>query len=206
MKKNILTLVFLFVATFSFAQGMATYDIKADVNATAATAKSGAFFSKSLAEAAKQFEKLKELKDKYEEQMKLVKVVNSAIANGKQIMKIKNSLSLITSEYSKGINFIKNEPLIENESKVKLMKGYSVKLAESLDHFEDASNFISDSFQMNDAERIKMLNETNEKLEFEKGFLIYLNNKVKYNVLKVKQKKGDVKFLSNEYKSINKNK
>ncbi len=205
MKKIIVVIGFILLANASFAQ-MAVVDATANTNIATGNAKSAMFFSKSLAEAGKQFEKLKELKDKYEEQMKLVKVVNSAIANGKQMLKIKNNLSLITSEYSKGINFIKNEPLIENESKSKLMKGYSVKLAESLDHFEDASNFISDSFQMNDAERIKMLNETNEKLEFEKGFLIYLNNKIKYNVLVIKEKKGNAAFLTKEYKSINKNK
>ena len=205
MKKIIVVIGFILLANVSFAQ-MAVVDATANTNIAVGNAKSAMFFSKSLAEAAKQFEKLKELKEKYEDQMKLVKVVNSAIANGKEMMKIKNNLSSITSEYSKGINYIKNEPLIDNESKAKLMKGYSIKLAESLDHFEDASNFISDSFQMNDAERIKMLNETNGKLEFQKGFIIYLNNKVKHNVLKVKEKKGNIEFLSKEYKSINRNK
>lgn len=205
MKKIIVVIGFILLANASFAQ-MAVVDATTNTNIATGNAKSAMFFSKSLAEAAKQFEKLKELKEKYEEQMKLVKVVNSVIANGKEMIKIKKNLSSITSEYSKGINYIKNEPTIDNVSKAKLMSGYSVKLSESLDYFVDASNFISDSYQMNDAERIKMLNETNEKLEFQKGFIIYLNNKIKYNVLVIKEKKGNAAFLTKEYKSINKNK
>lgn len=203
MKNIMLSIGMYFTVSICFAQ-MAVVDASASANIKAGNIKSASFFSKSLSEAGRQFEKLKELKDKYEEQMKLVKVVNAAIANGKQMMKIKNNLTAITSEYGKGISYIKNEPLIDNVSKVKLLKGYSTKLEESLDHFEDASNFVSDSYQMNDAERIKMLNETNEKLEYEKGFIIYLNNKVKHNVLVIKEKKGNAAFLSKEYKSINK--
>lgn len=204
MKKIVIVISF-FLANVSFAQ-MAVVDATANTNIATGNAKSAAFFSKSLAEAAKQYEKLNELKDQFEEDSKLVRVVNSAITNGKQMINIKNNLAAITREYSNGINYVKNEPLIDVESKTQLMKGYSKKLAESLDQFEDANKFISDSFQMNDADRIKMLNEANEKLEFQKGFIIYLNKKVKYNVKKIKEKNRNMEFLSNEYKSINKDK
>lgn len=205
MKKLLLLVVCVFIVNFSYGQ-MTVTDVGVTTQVTTGNVKSAAFFSKSLAEAAKQFQKLTELKDQFIEDSKLVRVVNSAIANGKQMVRIKNNLAAITREYSNGINYVKNEPLIDVESKTQLMVGYSKKLAESLDHFEDATNFISDSFQMNDAERIKMLNESNEKLEFQKGFIIYLNNKVKYNVKKIKDKKGTIEFLSKEYKSINKEK
>ena len=59
MKKIIVVIGFILLANASFAQ-MAVVDATANTNIATGNAKSAMFFSKSLAEAGKQFEKLKQ--------------------------------------------------------------------------------------------------------------------------------------------------
>jgi hypothetical protein len=205
MKKLLLLFVCLFIINFTYGQ-MAVTDIGATTQAAAGNAKSAAFFGKSISQAIAQVNQLTALKDKYTEQMNLVKEVNGYLSTGKQMLRIKTSVRDITKEYSTALSYIKNESIIDYESKGKLIKGYSVKLNESLGVFEDAITALSGNLNMNDAERLAILNRADEKLKGQKRFLIYLRNKISYNVNKQKESQSNAGFIKNQVQSINKKK
>ena len=205
--KNILELIVcLFIVNMSYGQGMPVMDASAHAEAVASNAKSATFFGKSITQAVAQVNQLIALKDKYTEQMALVKEVNGYLKTGNQILRIKASIVDITKEYSNGLTYIKNEPLIDVESKGKIIQGYSGKLDESLSVFKDAVFVLSEDSNMTDAERITLLNNADEKLKDQKRFLIYLRNKINYTVQSLKQKQSNADFIKNEVQSINKTK
>lgn len=205
MKKKLLLVVCIFIANFSYGQ-MAVTDVGATTQVALGNAKSAAFFGKSISQAIAQVNQLIALKDKYTEQINLVKEVNGYLSSGNQILRIRTSILDITKEYSSALTYIKNEPIIDYESKGKLIKGYSSKLNESLGVFEDAITALSSNLNMNDAERLGILNNADEKLKDQKRFLLYLRNKINYNVQKQKEKQSNAEFIKNEVQSINKNK
>lgn len=204
MRKIVLLAVCIFIVSCSYGQGMAVTDIAVNKQVAMGNAKSATFFGKSISQAIAQVEQLTALKDKYIEQMNLIKEVNSYLSNGKQMLRIKSSVRDITKEYSQALTYIRNEPTIDYDSKGKLIKGYSLKLDESLGVFEDAIMALSSNLNMNDAERLSILNNADEKLKQQKSFLIYLRNKISYNVHKQKEIKGNAIFIRNEVQSINK--
>jgi hypothetical protein len=203
MKKLLLLIVWVFTVNFCYCQ-MAVTDVGATTQVAAGNAKSEIFFGKSISQAIAQVEQLTSLKDKYIEQMNLVKEVNSYLSNGKQMLRIKSSVRDITKEYSEALTYIKDEPIIDYQSKGKLIKGYSVKLDESLGVFEDAVMALSSNLNMNDAERLSILNNADEKLKNQKSFLVYLRAKISYNVQKQKETQSNASFIKNEVQSINK--
>lgn len=203
MKKLLLLVVCIFIVNFSYGQ-MAVTDVGATKQVAVGNAKSAAFFGKSISQAIAQVNQLIALKDKYTEQINLVKEVNGYLSTGNQILRIKSSIRDITKEYSNALTYIKNEPIIDYESKGKLIKGYSVKLNESLGVFEDAVMALSSNLNMNDAERLSILNNADEKLKEQKSFLVYLRSKIIYNVEKQKEIQSNASFIRNEVQSINK--
>lgn len=206
MKKLLSVLVVcIFIVNYSYGQ-MAVTDVGATTQVAAGNAKSAAFFGKSISQAIAQVNQLTALKDKYTEQINLVKEVNGYLSTGNQILRIKTSIRDITKEYTNALTYIKNEPIIDYESKGKLIKGYSLKLNESLGVFEDAITALSSNLNMNDAERLAVLNSADEKLKGQKRFLIYLRNKISYNVQKQKESQSNASFIKNQVQSINKKK
>lgn len=205
--KNLLSLlvVCILVVNFSYGQ-MAVTDIGATTQVAAGNAKSAAFFGKSISQAIAQVNQLTALKEKYTEQINLVKEVNGYLSTGNQIIRIKTSIRDITKEYTSALTYIKNEPIIDYESKGKLIKGYSLKLNESLGVFEDAITALSSNLNMNDAERLAILNNADEKLKDQKRFLVYLRNKIGYNIQKQKEEQNNASFIKNQVQSINKKK
>lgn len=205
MKTLLLFVVCLFTVNFSCGQ-VAVSDVAATNQLAISNAKSAAFFSKSISQAITQVNQLIVLKDKYTEQINLVKQVNGYLSTGNQILRIKSTIKDITKEYTNALIYIKNEPIIDYESKGVLIKGYSLKLNESLSVFEDAITALSGNLNMNDAERLAILNNSEEKLKEQKRFLIYLKNKIIYNVKKQKVEKANAEFIKSEVQSINKKK
>lgn len=205
MKKLLLLIVCIFTVNFSYGQ-MAVTDVGATTQVAAGNAKSAAFFGKSISQAIAQVNQLTALKEKYTEQINLVKEVNGYLSTGNQIIRIKTSIRDITKEYTSALTYIKNESIIDYESKGKLIKGYSLKLNESLGVFEDAITALSSNLNMNDAERLAILNSADEKLKDQKRFLIYLRNKISYNVQKQKERQSNASFIKNQVQSINKKK
>lgn len=205
MKKLLLLIVCIFTVNFSYGQ-MAVTDVGATTQVAAGNAKSAAFFGKSISQAIAQVNQLTALKEKYTEQINLVKEVNGYLSTGNQIIRIKTSIRDITKEYTRALTYIKNESIIDYESKGKLIKGYSLKLNESLGVFEDAITALSSNLNMNDAERLAILNSADEKLKDQKRFLIYLRNKISYNVQKQKESQSNASFIKNQVQSINKKK
>jgi len=205
MKKTVSLVVCFFIVSLSYAQ-MAVTDIGVSTQLAASETKSSAFFGKSIAQAVAQVNQLISLKEKYNDQINLVKEVNSYLSGGNEILRIKSRIVDITQEYSKGLSYIKNEPTIDYQSKGVLINGYSVKLKESLSVFEDAIRALSSNLNMNDSERLFILNSSEQKLKDQERFLIYLRNKITYSVEREKQKKSDADFIKNEVESINKGK
>lgn len=212
MKKLLLLIVCVFIVNFSYGQIPVT-DAAAAANATqtnahlaTSNAKSIAYYGKSIAQAINQVNQLVALKDKYTEQLKLVKEVNSYLSTGNQILRIKSSIRDITREYSNALTYIKKESIIDYQSKAKLINGYSIKLNESLSVFEDVTTALSENLNMNDADRLAILNSADEKLKDQKRFLIYLRNKINYTVQTLKNNQRNSDFIKNEVQSLNKTK
>ena len=212
MKKLLLLIICFFIANHTYGQ-MPVTDAAANVNIgavntnlatvntnlAAANKKSASILGKAIL----QIKELVALKEKYTEQMNLIKEVNGYISNGEQVVLIKNLLKDIGSEYSEGLSFISEEKLIKDDEKVAFYKIYKNALNESVTNFGKVLDIISaDKLSMNDAERITLLNRIEEILEDNKNYISYVTKKTKYVVSLKKKENARQANLNSQKKAI----
>lgn len=160
--------------------------------------------SSTLAKAAAQLQQLQAMKEQYDKQIEMVETISDYVKKSKQVINMKNCLSDITSQYSKGINYVYNEKEITIKDRAVFSKVYAKMIAQSLEDFEYGYKIIGDgTLKMNDAERLNILTEVENKMKKNRNMITYMNNSVRNAVSQKIRKKKEDDYVRKNRNSIN---
>lgn len=143
-----------------------------------------ASYAKQLEETKRMFSESKTIRENIQAGLKKIENVSSYVQNCQQVYNIKSDMTLITKEYSKGINFIRSEPIsngvVAADDINKFSVIYSNLLSESLSDLKSCMNIINTGFlDMDDATRLAALERIETKMRDKRQLISYLNNKIK---------------------------
>lgn len=133
--------------------------------------------------------------------MAQVDCLGSTIETSQQASNIKKLMNEITEEYIKGINYINEQPINENNFTsndiIKYSITYKNMLTESVSDMNNTLNILRTEFEtMNDAKRLIMLDGIEKKLIENKKALIKYNTEIE---LAIKTKKGQLNKKRKNY-------
>jgi hypothetical protein len=207
MKKyTLIMVIFCFVSTKSFSQIPVTDAAAAGQLTTLNTAsiKAAGDRASSLAKAAATLQQLKALKEQYDKSMEMVEDISEYVKKSKQVVNMKNNLSQITSEYSKGISYVYSEKNIDSKDRAIFSSVYTKLVEKALDDFEYGTKIITDgNLKMNDAERLNILSEVETKMTKNKNMIKYFNSSIRTAVAKKVKEKNQQEFIAENKKSLN---
>lgn len=199
MKNLLILLVFFLSANISFGQ-MVVSDPEVSANLKLMQKTQVSTYAKAVAS----LEQMNKMREQYDKVIENVESVSSYVRSGKQIINIKKLIQEITSEYSKGVNYTKNESIIKPKDKIVFITTYSKMLKRSLEDLEYSTKIISEgNLKMNDAERLSILGNIETKMQHNKELIRYFNSKIKNTVTIKKQELVSAKYIESSKNSFN---
>lgn len=158
----------------------------------------------ALTKAAATLQQLSELKKQYDKTVEMVEDISDYVKQSKQVINMKNYLSDITSEYSKGINYIYSDKNISDKDRAVFSSVYTKMVGKALDDFEYGTKIITDgNLKMNDAERLNILSEVESKMSKNKNMIRYFNGSIKRAVAQKTRGKNQKHFIEQNKNSFN---
>lgn len=215
--KKLLLILFVFCVKYTYSQAPVT-DVAAgaqlsNLNTTNSNLlmeikknqkKNENIYKQQLAKQASTFSETKSIKENIDAGLKKIEHVNSYVQNCQQVLNIKNSMSDITKEYSKGISFIINEPLntgvMTTTDFNKFSTIYKNMILESVSDLKTCMNVINSGFvDMDDASRLAVLDRIEGRLNEKRQLISYLNLRIKTGVAARKTKIANKKIIAKEF-------
>lgn len=208
MKKITLIIVIICLASIKgFAQIPVT-DAAAGGQLTAlntSAVKAAGDRASALAKAVATLQQLTALKKQYDKTVEMVEDISDYVKQSNQVINMKNYLTDITSEYSRGITYIYSDKNISAKDRAVFQSVYTKMVGQSLDDFEYGTKIITDgNLKMNDAERLTILSEVEAKMSKNKNMIRYFNSSIKRAVAQKTKGKNQEQFIKENKNSFNK--
>ncbi|MBZ4037785.1 hypothetical protein K6T82_23715 [Flavobacterium sp. 17A] len=208
MKKITLIIVMICLASMKgFAQIPVT-DAAAGGQLTAlntSAVKAAGDRASALAKAVATLQQLTALKKQYDKTVEMVEDISDYVKQSNQVINMKNYLTDITSEYSRGITYIYSDKNISAKDRAVFQSVYTKMVGQSLDDFEYGTKIITDgNLKMNDAERLTILSEVEAKMSKNKNMIRYFNSSIKRAVAQKTKGKNQEQFIKENKNSFNK--
>lgn len=208
MKKITLIIVMICLASIKgFAQIPVT-DAAAGGQLTAlntSAVKAAGDRASALAKAVATLQQLTALKKQYDKTVEMVEDISDYVKQSNQVINMKNYLTDITSEYSRGITYIYSDKNISAKDRAVFQSVYTKMVGQSLDDFEYGTKIITDgNLKMNDAERLTILSEVEAKMSKNKNMIRYFNSSIKRAVAQKTKGKNQEQFIKENKNSFNK--
>lgn len=199
--KSIITVALLLLVTIANAQQ--PVQPVTDVQATAVAVQTKITTAATLTKTTAMLEQISMMKKKYDDMMENIEEVSSAIATGKQIINITQTIGKVNSNYQKAISYISNESSIKPQEKVKIISAFTKVVGECVDELDDAYSLsTTGSYKMSDSERMTLLKDIEKNVVNQNDFLIYFLNKVKKSVSSAKSRQLNIDFINKSNKSL----
>lgn len=159
----------------------------------------------ALAKAVATLQQLTALKKQYDKTVEMVEDISDYVKQSNQVINMKNYLTDITSEYSRGITYIYSDKNISAKDRAVFQSVYTKMVGQSLDDFEYGTKIITDgNLKMNDAERLTILSEVEAKMSKNKNMIRYFNSSIKRAVAQKTKGKNQEQFIKENKNSFNK--
>jgi len=207
MKKSILIIVMLFFKFNIYSQIPVT-DASAGTQLTALNTQAtvqNQNLAQQLSTAGSQLTQLQKTYDQIKKASEKVEKVNAMISTGQQIKKITSTLNDVRKNYQACLNYINNQDLIKPAEKAKFIFLLTSVISKSVDDLDDVTLITSNgAYNMTDAERLKFLNEINEKITHQNNLIQYFYKKIQSAVATQMSKKKSQEFINKSVESLKK--
>lgn len=195
----------LLVASTSFAQ-MVVNDPTANAQLAAIKVQNTKTFLKTsgiLVKAKATLTTLSNMKNTYDEWTEAVRVVNSVIEHGQEIINISNHISDIGNTYDKAVTLISNEDELSNKQKEIYILVFTKIVLNAANEFSEANQLVTNgTFEMNDSERLNLLREIEKKIARCNSLSRYAYRKMARAIRKAKGSLRDNQILLESLEAV----
>lgn len=127
---------------------------------------------------AKQLTQLKENIKIYKEWRDTYKKVNSAVKQYSSVKDIYDTSKKLAASYQMCVQELYSNQYLSYQAKEKFMVVYTSAFEDSSKKVENMKNFVGKMFEMNDAERIMMLENILKGINDDYSFILYVRSKI----------------------------
>jgi len=185
---------------------IATVDVGANSSLAAIKATNTKNFLKNssiLAQAKNSLTTLKSMEKTYEEWTDAVRVVNSKIQTGKEILNIKNTVRDIGRDYTEAVELISREDALSYNQKEIYISVFTKILSKALSSLESGLDITkSGTFEMNDGERLQFIREIEQEVNNKHNLMLYALKRMKGSIQKSKVEYANSIELSNSIDAV----
>lgn len=205
LKHVIPSIVLCFISLQSFGQ-MATVDAGANAQLATIKATNTQNFIKNssiLMEATKTLKTLNKMKSTYDEWTEAVRVVNTVIQSGKEVINISNHVEDMGELYSEAVSLISNEDELSYDQKEIYILVFTKILTRGLSGLDSSLDVTSNGvFEMNDGERLEFIRTIEKDISKNRHLMLYALKKIKTAINEAKSQHTNTSILQNSINAV----